>query len=184
MIRSVLVFTVSICIVVVSWVYQDRVQELRLDSSSQARHLMVKRQHAEQRLARLKDGLSRPLLSALGEDVSAVQIRIAEYLTDSKFALDDRALKYEQSLLPHRLSTDAIDTITSSTVPAVQVLRLDVQLRLAHAQEFLSFIEDIKSEVAGWPLEVRACDLQKTPVQNLDARCVMDIYHWSAIGNE
>lgn len=169
----------SVSIVLFSWLYYSSVEAQKILLAGQVRQSMVQRQHAEQRLTRLHDGVARPLLGVLGEDISSVQIRIAEYLKRTSADTPDNQLIYEQSLLAHRLSTDTLESVTEPFTTSVHILRLDIQLQLAHAKAFLELMQALKTEVGGWPLEVRACDLQKLPVKRLDVQCVMDIYHWA-----
>ena len=46
-------------------------------------------QHTEQQLYRLEKDASKPLLTVLGEDVTTLQIRLAEFLTGSKIDITD-----------------------------------------------------------------------------------------------
>lgn len=179
------VCVLSLCVIIMSWLYHSNVEGQGTNSLRKVRQSLVQRQHIEQRLQRLDEGQASPLLRVLGEDISALQIRLAEYLsgdaTTSGFS--ESPLRYTQSILAKSLSTASLDVDIDKKIQAIRILRLDVQVQLAHSQEFVKVLGGIYSEVGGWPMEVLACDVQRVPIQRLNVRCLMDIYHWS-IGKE
>ena len=186
MIRIVAVFVLSLSVIFASWAYYFHVEDLQLRSSGKVRQATVQRQHAEQRLRRLGDGHTSPLLNVLGEDISALQIRLAEYLAGVGTASEsaDKQFMYEQSLLARSLSTDGLVDSPDTHIQAIRILRLDVKAQLAHTQKFIGLLRGIQSQIGGWPVSVHTCDLQRLPVQLLNARCVIDIYHWSVHRDE
>lgn len=171
----------SLCVIIMSWLYHSDVEGQGAHSLHKVRQSLVQRQHIEQRLQRLDEGQASPLLRMLGEDISALQIRIAEYLSGDVMAsgLSESPLKYTQSILAKPLSIASLDVDIDKKIQAIRILRLDIQVQLAHSQEFVKVLGGIYSQVGGWPMEVLACDVQRMPIQRLNVRCLMDIYHWS-----
>ena len=159
--------------------YYASVDEDKVRSAQTLRNHRVDHQHAEQRSRKLNDSAQSQLLSRLGEDVSALQIRLVEYLSDLALNGNDFAPVYEQTLIKEPLLIDSAQNGVNASRLVVHILRLDVQLQLSHGREFIQLVKGINSEIGGWPFEVRACDLQRIPLNALNIRCVFDIYHWS-----
>ncbi|MFK7995224.1 MAG: hypothetical protein AB8B87_13860 [Granulosicoccus sp.] len=184
MLKAIAAGTLSLCVLLISCFHYFNLERKNAISSSSVRQSMVQRQHAEQRLSRLNDGAVNPLLSVLGEDVSALQIRIAEFLSPSGVESTTNQLMYDQSLLAESLPTDTLLTIADTPIEEIRILRLDLQAQFSNEQEFLAMLDAIRVEIGGWPVEVRACDLGRMPMPSIKARCVLDIYHWTVIAND
>jgi len=67
------------------------------------------------------------------------------------------------------------DTVSSRT----NTLRVDVQIKVANTPDMLHFLRQLKSAAGGWPGRIRACEIHRSLRPGIDARCVMDFYHWT-----
>ena len=207
--RSVvnLLALVALVAVAAAWYFQQQSEAQLLLAIHQTREARVRLQQTEQQLYKLANDSANPLLTILGEDVMALQIRVAEFLKRSHGLPDDSneqfqdsdhrstdgtaasavavsqtsavVVAYEQSLLtdPVSFSDDGGDATWYAQ--EVRVLRLDVQIQTAHAPQLLGFLGKLDTVVNGWPVEVRACELHRSVRTGLDARCIVDIYHWA-----
>ena len=86
---------------------------------------------------------------------------------------------YEQSLLPNPVSFSDDEGDAAWHTQQVRVLRVDVQVQTDHAPQLLGFIKKLDTIANGWPVEVRACELHRSVRTGLEARCIVDIYHWA-----
>lgn len=179
MFKPVLVSLISLCVIGFSWYYNCISERDIKQIGDQMQRTMVDLQHAEQRLQRLNKTVAPPLLDVLGEDLVDLQIRLSEQLV--RWRRDGYRLitSYEQLMLPRPSGEKRDYEIAGLKIEDIQILRLDVQAMMKHAQDILSFVHDLKRATGGWPSEVRACDVQRMPTDSLDARCVLDIYFWA-----
>jgi len=170
--RSLCIALVSATVLLCSWVY------FQLTENHQWRQSRVLVQRAEQQLQHLKDGQDYPLTRSVGEDIDVLQIRLAEYLRQYGSSDDVTVQAFEQSVLPVSLNSSLAAEPEGADPQSVQILRLTVDVRVSHTPSLLFLISGVEKVLAGWPLDVRACDIQKTPLSRLNASCVMDIYYW------
>ena len=207
MVRHFVVNILALLAVAAAWYFQQHSDAQLLLAGHQTREARVRLQQTEQQLYKLANDSSNPLLSVLGEDVMSLQIRVAEFLKHSEALADDNneesqdsdhrltdnaadstvavsqtsavVVAYEQSLLPNPLSFSDDEGDAAWYAQEVRVLRLDVQVQTAHAPQLLGFLEKLDTVGNGWPVEVRACELYRSVRTGLDARCIVDIYHWA-----
>ena len=207
MVRHFIVNILALLAVAAAWYFQQHSEAQLLLAGHQTREARVRLQQTEQQLYKLANDSSNPLLSVLGEDVMSLQIRVAEFLKHSEALPDDNneesqdndhrltdnaadstvavsqtsavVVAYEQSLLPNPLSFSDDEGDAAWYAQEVRVLRLDVQVQTAHAPQLLGFLEKLDTVGNGWPVEVRACELYRSVRTGLDARCIVDIYHWA-----
>lgn len=175
--RSAFIIVVSLCVMCASWYSEQNVKRHARDAAYQLRTLRIEQQDAEQYLQTLKNGHAHPLLQVLGEDVTSLQLRLAQFLSSN---VESRTVivAYEQSLLQDGLVLDEFSEFSVFSNQDVQILRLDVEASLAHAPEWLNLLWQLNANAAGWPMDVRACDAQRMPTRNLSVRCIVDIYFW------
>ena len=206
MVRHSIANILALLVVVAAWYFQQHTEAQLLLASKQTREARVRLQQTEQQLYKLVNDSSNPLLSVLGEDVMSLQIRIAEFFKRSEGLAndsdersqdrDDRltdgaadsavavsqtsavVVAYEQSLLANPVSFSDDGGDTAWYAREVRVLRVDVQVQTSHAPQLLGFLENLETLANGWPVEVRACELHRSVRTGLDARCIVDIYHW------
>lgn len=201
--------TLVTMVVVAAWFYFQH-SEMQLQGSNvQIREARVDLQNVEQQLYSLKHDGAHPLLRVLGEDVTSLQIRIAEFLKHSeakphstgkhmpnsgdvqaadgarhgRAASDESNIvvtAYEQSLLAPRDLTVSVSDDALWGTHEVFVLRLDVKLKTAHAPQLLTFFKHLEKAVSGWPVDVRACEINRSVAAGLATRCIVDVYHWGA----
>jgi hypothetical protein len=88
---------------------------------------------------------------------------------------------FRQSLLPDNLQLSADLDIVNAALFKFRTLRIDVQLQVSNAPELLEFLRQLKNAAGGWPGEIRACDIHRSPRPGIDARCIVDIYHWTVL---
>jgi len=176
--RSLCIALVSATILLCSWLYFQLTENQVVHATDQWRQSRVLVQRAEQRLQHLKDVQDYPLTRSVGEDIDVLQIRLAEYLRQYASSDDVTVQAFEQSVLPVSLNNSLAAELEDAAPKSVQILRLKVDVRVSHAPSLLFLISGVEKVLAGWPLDVRACDIQKTPLSRLNASCVMDIYYW------
>ena len=213
MIRCFLLNAVVLIVAIATWFYFQNTQKQLIVSINQIRDARVQLQHTEQQLYRLEEEASKPLLTVLGEDVTTLQIRLAEFLTSSKIDVIDTietrrvygqalssndsddsengvvgeeasgvVVAYEQYLLPDAAPLSGEVSGVTLNKYKVRVLRLDVQLKTAHAPHLLGFIQQLETATGGWPMDVRACEVHRSVQMGLSSRCIVDIYHWTVSG--
>ena len=176
--RSLCIALVSATILLCSWLYFQLTENQVVHATDQWRQSRVLVQRAEQRLQHLKDVQDYPLTRSVGEDIDVLQIRLAEYLRQYGSSDDVTVQAFEQSVLPVSLNSLLAAEPEGADPQYVQILRLTVDVRVSHTPSLLFLISGVEKVLAGWPLDVRACDIQKTPLSRLNASCVMDIYYW------
>lgn len=178
--RSLVITVISGCIILISYLYYQSTEEEVSRATDQLRHSRILLQRAERQLQRLNDAGVHRLSRTVGEDVDVVQIRLAEFLRQYPISDDVSVQAFEQSILPVFIST-ASDTETDDRFPEfVKILRLNVDVSISHAPALLALLEELEQTLGGWPMDVRACDIRKTPQSRLNARCVVDIYYWQS----
>ena len=176
--RSLIIAPVSVCIILGSWLFFLKTENQIASAVDQLRYTKVLLQRAEQELQRLGDASTHPLTRIAGEDIDNLQIRLAEFLQQYPSSGDVSLLAFEQSVLAASLPTAGLADDDGELPSVIQILRLDVEAVVVHAPALLALLDELEMTVAGWPVDVRACDIHRTPLQRLNARCVMDIYFW------
>jgi len=178
--RSLVIAVMSGCIILISYLYYQSTKEQVSRATDQLRHSRILLQRAERQLQRLNDARVHRLSRIVGEDVDVIQIRLAEFLRQYPTSDDASVLAFEQGILPVSIST-ASDTETDDLLPEfVKILRLNVDVSISHAPALLALLDELEQTIGGWPMDVRACDIRKTPQSRLNASCVVDIYHWQS----
>lgn len=178
--RSFVIALISGCSILFSWLYYQHTENRIISATGQLRHSRVLLQRAEQQLQRLSDAGTVPLTHIVGEDVEHVQIRLAEFLQLYPESDDVSVRAFEQSMLPVSLYTEGAIEHEGALPEFIQILRLTVDVSVSHAPALLALLDELEQTIAGWPVDVRACDIRKTPLSRLNSRCVMDIYYWQA----
>lgn len=179
-IRSLVIALISVCIILFSWLYYRAIESQVFSATGQLRHSHVLLQRAEQQLQRLSDAGTNPLTRTVGEQVEHIQIRLAEFLRLYPESDDVSVRAFEQSMLPVSLYTVGTTEHEGALPEFIQILRLNIDVSVSHAPALLTLLDEIEQTIAGWPVDVRACDIRKTPLSRLNSRCVMDIYYWQA----
>ncbi len=179
MVRSILTIVLSVSVLCVSLYSTRSTKQASLVAASELRKLRVEQQDAELYVHTLNNGQTLPLLRVLGEDVTSLQVRLAEFLSGSVES-GGAVVAYEQSLLGHSVQVGGLPDVPVNSDVDIQIIRLDVQTNLAHAPALVSLLSQLKASAGGWPANVRACDVQRVPTQQLRVQCVVDIYYWQA----
>jgi hypothetical protein len=117
-----------------------------------------------------------PLIDSLQEDLDTLQIRLVEVMTQQPAPAGVVQVGYEQTLLTQLQDEAGGDSVS--------VLRLNLNLTVRHSIGLLDMLDRIDDSVAHWPHEIRACELQRLPLQVLSAQCVVDFYHWTVDGQQ
>lgn len=180
MIRALVIALMSVSITLGSWLHYKNTDFQVSKAVDQLRHSRVVLQRAEQQLQRLSDSRTHPLTRIVGEDVDVVQIRLGEFLRQYPASNDVSVQAFEQSMLPVSIPTAGVMDDEGVLPEFIQILRLDVEAVVSHAPALLTLLSELEQTAAGWPVDVRACDIKRTPLTGLNARCVMDVYYWQA----
>jgi hypothetical protein len=149
-------------------VWLSQVSALRLERVREAR---AEHQLLQQQLHLLQQEDTAAIASSLNEDMESLQIRLVELLTRQRPPAGVLTVAYEQAVLQRLLATDEDEPVS--------VLRLDLKLTLQHSLGLVDMLERIDDSISTWPHEIRACELVRLPQQQLNARCVVDFYHWN-----
>ncbi len=179
MLRSIVIIVVSVSVLCVVWFNRMTVAEDEIKATSHLRQLRIDQQVVEQHVHTLGKGQTHPLMQVLGEDVTHLQVRLAQYLSDET-ADEGVIVAYEQSLLGQGFTVSELSDVSVSSDIEILILRLDVQANVAHAPELLALLRRLSASTDGWPVDVRACSIQRLPSQQLATQCVVDIYFWEA----
>ncbi len=141
------------------------------ESVENVRLVRAQQQQLEQQLALLQSPGITPLINTLQEDLDTLRIKLVEIVTQQPPPAGVLNVGYEQTLLPQIMD--------AGTGEAINVLRLELTLRILHSGGLLNILDRIDRAVGAWPHETRACEIQRLPLQILSAQCVVDFYHWS-----
>lgn len=166
-----------LCVIVAAIIGNKYCKDSLLMSSERLRDTLVLRQLQQQKFHRMKNSINEPLLSVLGESPIGLQIRLAEGLLRIQNN-DKKSLVYQQTIMPDTSSLSDTYQDEHVGVDRIKILRLDVQGRIAHGSAFLELYDYIDETIHGWPIESRACRIEKTADKRLKYHCVIDAYHW------
>ncbi len=135
------------------------------------RQSRIRHQALEQQLATLHSPRYEQLAQGLGQTLETLQIELAEVMANEARSPDVLDLTYEQTVLAQ--------TMQSTEQQPISTLRLMMSVKIQHAAGLLALLKRIDHHLAVWPHEVRACDMYRMTEDGLQARCVIDFYHWS-----
>lgn len=156
----------AISIGVILWVVQAN------DGVIEAlRQTHVVHQQLQQKFTVLQSDEHVQQLEQLDQGLDALQIRLAEVISERPLPLGVVDVTFEQLVLPQM--------IDAGTSYPVSVLRLSLNLTIEHSLGLASMLDRVSGAMATWPFEVRGCQVQRLAVKNLNAHCVLDFYHWS-----
>jgi len=180
---SLLIILVALCVVVAAWKYDAFASQSSVVASTDLRDTSVDLQQARQWHHRLLEGKEDSLLDVLGEEISLTQIRLANHLSGQANSALNGVVDYEQSLLQPdrvRVSQPMLAMPASDTL---SVIRLDFTAQLSNGADFISLLGQLGKVIGGWPFTINGCSITRLPMQILQARCVVDIFHWQPLIN-
>ena len=178
MIKPIIVVAISLSVLVAALFFKGESGKGQQEATQLLRASMVQMQNAQQDMQRVESDGTNPLLAVLGEDISALQIRIAEALANIRIDGEPVTVTFKQSVLDTSLDIANSQMIADAASYPVEVLRVDLQATLSHTPYLLRFLKSVRLAATGWPSDVRACAIDRINKQALNIHCVLDIYHW------
>ena len=156
----------AISIGVIFWIVQAN------DSAAETlRQTRVVHQQLQQKFTVLQSDDHVQQLAQLDQALDALQISLAEVLSERPLPSGVVDVTFEQLVLPQMMG--------AGTSYPVSVLRLSLSLTIEHSLGLASMLDRVSYAMATWPFEVRGCEVQRLAVKHLNAHCILDFYHWS-----
>ena len=146
------------------------------------RDASIELQQARLRVRQLEENGDRVLLQHLGEHVSVLQIRLADFLSSVSQSSLFSGVTYEQVLLPPGESHGGLKDDAAVFNRYVNVVRLNLTVRLSDGDQLIQLLTKLRAVLGGWPVNIRGCDVRRMPAQALESQCVLDVYHWKTLG--
>lgn len=147
------------------------------ESHEKLRLELVASQWNDLRVQRLSEETENLFVDTVGEDISSLQVRIAELLTSADKS-SEHVVKYEQRVLPEAVDHDAFLVVPLHNDFRIKIVRLSLSLQVPHGPYLLDWLQWVSKGTGGWPSDIRSCDIRKAMQAGLLADCVLDIYHW------
>lgn len=165
------------CLIVAA-LFLHRYVDMRVAESAETLRLaLVEKQRYQIRWQRIIKEGKGTFINSIGEDISSLQVRVAEFLAEDS-SNSEKLVSYEQRLLSQSLNYQDLISVPAHGDVHMQTLRLNLELQVRHAPLLLDWISRLAASVGGWPAEIRSCDVLKRVSSGLLASCTMDIYHW------
>lgn len=158
--------------------FVNRTIDERVEVSHEKLRLgLIDRQWDQLRFQRLSEEPVNSFVNIVGEDISSLQVRIAELLTGPS-SHSEHVVRYEQRVLPELVSHDAFLVVPLHNDIKIQIVRLSLALQVPHGPYLLDWLQRVVKSTGGWPSDIRSCDVRKFMSVGLLADCVLDIYYW------
>lgn len=136
------------------------------------RQTRIEHQRRSQQLNILTSETYARRIDNLEQSLEALQITLAESVSRDPLPDGVLSVSFEQRVLPSMLISDELSPVNT--------LRLVLDMSVRHSVGVINIIDRIRQSIVAWPIEVRACELKRQPQQQLQAHCVIDLYHWRA----
>lgn len=175
--QSIVVNLTALCFLI-GLLFLNRVIDERVIASHEKLRLdLVARQWNQMRVQRLSEASETSFVNVVGEDITILQVRIAEFLTSSE-SHSDHVLRYEQRVLSEQVGHNGFLVVPLDSDFKIEIVRLSLALTVPHGPYLLDWLQRVGNSAGGWPSEIRSCDVRKAIPAGLLADCILDIYHW------
>lgn len=182
--RQVLVLSVALCALVAALAVLFLLPAYARQNTERSRVLRVEEQRYAQAANRLQAARADDSMNNFDTDLNSTRLSLLEALEQLPEIQGVLTVRYELQSQPfiQESSSDgrSVEVNTSSTAASITRLRISIQLRLLHSAILVDVLDRIRKAAESWPLEVRACELQRTAEQaGIDVQCAIDVVHWA-----
>jgi len=182
--RQVWVLSVALCLLFAALVALILLPAYARQNTERLRILRVEEQRLAQAVSRLQSARADSSLNNFDIGLNGVRINLLEALELLSETQGVMTVRYELHAQPFILGPASdersMDVLTASGSASMTRLRISLQLRLLHSAVLVDVLDRIRHAAESWPLDVRACELQRIVKQTgIDVQCAIDIVHWA-----
>lgn len=134
---------------------------------STLRELRIAEQRLERRSLMLGEPGASDVLEALESTRDELRVRLVESLEAMRVRPGVTALNFR------------VDEHVVAGTDATMRLRLALDGRLAHGAALIELLDAVHAAARPWPVETRACLLQRLARSGVQIECAVDVLHWT-----
>lgn len=158
-----------ICSVLLAYVSGDLSSSAQ-QAAEKLREKRIQLQGLQQSVAVLENDDFKDVVENLDSEINDIKINLAEYIAANN-------LQAGVSNVSYQLDYRNIKRLPQKKYP-IRRFRLDLTFNATSAMVIVEFIQRTTDAVSPWPVEVRACDIDRLLAVSLWVHCVLDIHYW------